>query len=142
MDSRLYSAGYLAIPIKANLESSLNPQPNWMVIDNIFGRLEATLPVLGNTVCSQSAYKLSFREILPANEELGRMEEMRELVYENTNQPVPVTIVPALASYQGLQAYTTEVNQLLALFQFRGVLAGFTLEIDTDVLEEILTPTE
>ena len=140
MDSRLYQANVLAIPIKANENSIITAgQPNFMVIDNIFGTLRANLPVLGDTVCMQTTYKLVFREILPTAPELGRPEEMREVIWEYANQPVPVTIVPALASYQALQASVTDVNQLLALFQFRGVLAGFGLEIDTDVLTEILT---
>ena len=69
MDSRLYSAGYLALPLKANEGHPLNPQPNFMVIENIFGKLTAILPVLGETLCKQSAYKLVFREILSASED-------------------------------------------------------------------------
>lgn len=145
MDSRFYSAGYLAIPLEANETTplfKLHPQPNWLVIDNIFGKLETVLPVLGNTICRQTVYKIVYRETLEANEQLGRPKEIREIVYENTNQPIPITIVPAFDSHEALQQYVSQVNELLALFQFRGVLEGFTLKIDESVLTEILTPQE
>lgn len=139
MDSRLYSAGYLAIPLKANENSTLNPQPNWLVIENVFGKLTATLPILGETLCKQSAYKLVFREILAANEELGRAEQLNEIVYENTNQPIPIQIAGAFDTYENLLLYITNVNQMLALFQFRGILQGFQLIVNEDKVNEIIT---
>lgn len=138
MDSRLYSAGYLAIPLKANENSTLNPQPNWLVIENVFGKLTAALPVLGETLCKQSAYKLVFREILSASEELGRSEQLNEIVYENTNQPIPIQIAGAFDTHENLLLYVTNVNQMLALFQFRGVLQGFQLIVDEVKLNEII----
>ena len=37
MDNRLTQAGIIAIPIKRNEKSDLNPQPNWLVITNLYG---------------------------------------------------------------------------------------------------------
>lgn len=142
MDKRLYSAPYLAIPLTQNTNSTLSPQPNFLVIENIFGRMEAEIPTMGTMVCANSMYKLVYREILPANEQLGRVEEMREIVYEAANQAVPMLIVPALSDYNYLLAGIANVNQMLQLFQFRGVLQGFQLSVDATVLNEILTPEE
>ena len=70
-------SNYLAIPLELNKSLDLKPQPNWLIIDNIFGKQNNILPMLGMTICAQSVYKLSYREILEPNEELGRIEEMR-----------------------------------------------------------------
>ena len=142
MDNRLKSANYFAIPLEINETSVLYPQPNWLIIDNIFGKITADLPTLGNVICAQSAYKLTFREILQSNAELGRSEEMREIIYEHTNQPIPINVVPYFSSYESLLANLTEVNALLNLFQFRGVLADFKLKVDEVLLNEILTDAQ
>ena len=140
MDNRLMSSNYFAIPLEINENSTLSPQPNWMIIDNIFGKVNAELPTLGNVVCAQSVYKLTFREILQSSEELGRSEEMREIVYEYANQAIPISVLPYFSSYESLSANLTEVNMLLNLFQFRGVLSNFKLKVDEVLLEEILNP--
>jgi len=138
MDVRLYQAGYLAIPLKANVLHSLSPQPNFLVIENIFGRANAEIPTMGLTVVANSLYKIVYREILAANEELGRGEEMREIVYETANQYVPMLIVPALSDYEYLTASVENVNTMLSLFQFRGSLAGFQLIVDETALAAII----
>lgn len=140
MDARLYQAGYLAIPLQHNEGHTLNPQPNFLVIENIYGTTKAELPTLGGVVVANSTYKLVYREILEASKELGRNEEMREIVYENTSQFIPITLVPALSDYEYLSQAVEQVNTMLALFQFRGMLAGFQLIIDEEVINEILTP--
>lgn len=134
-------AGVLAIPIKANLNSTLNPQPNFMVVDAMHTPQKGTLPMLGEVLCINTVYKLVYREVLPASIELNRPEEIREVVWEYANQLVPMSIAEALSSYEVLNTKVAEVNMLLGLFQFRGILAGFVLEIDTNVLTEILTST-
>lgn len=138
MDKRLFQAGYLAIPLKANENSILNPQPNFLVIENIYGTTKAELPTLGSVVVANSVYKLVFREILAENESLGRGEVMREVQYEYENQFVPIVIVPALSDYEYLSQSITQVNQMLSLFQFRGILTGFQLIIDEDKINEII----
>ena len=139
MDSRLMSANYFAIPLEINEGSSLLPQPNWLIIDNIFGKLVTELPTLGNVICAQSVYKLVYREILPANTDLGRVEEMREVIYENQNQPIPISVVPYFSSYEILKTHIDEVNMLLSLFQFRGVLTNFKLKVDENLVDLILS---
>lgn len=139
MDNRLMSANYFAIPLEINEGSSLFPQPNWLIIDNIFGKLTLELPTLGNVICAQSVYKLVYREILPANIDLGRVEEMREVIYENQNQPIPISVVPYFSSYEILKTHIDEVNMLLSLFQFRGVLTNFKLKVDENLVDLILS---
>lgn len=138
MDIRLYQAGYLAIPLQHNEEHTLSPQPNFLVIENIFGRAKAEIPTLGNTVVANSLYKLVHREILEANEQLGRGETMREIIYENENQYVPIMIVPALSDYGYLKASLAQVNGMLSIFQFRGVLQDFKLVINEEKVDEII----
>lgn len=140
IDKRLFESLYLAIPLKNNEESLLNPQPNWFVIDEVFGKRIENLPTLGNTVCAHAAFKLVFREILPEAIELGRQEEIREIPFDKGYQMLPLNIIPALASHETLYAYKDNVNYLLSLFQFRGILHNHLLQIDDELLLEIITP--
>jgi len=139
MDKRLFSAGHLAIPLQANENHSLNPQPNFLIIERMAGRTKAELPVLGDTICANSSYKIVYREILEASVELGRPNEMREIIYEASNQPVPVTMYASLSDHELLQASVANVNFMLGLFQFRGALNGFVLSVDTVALTDIIT---
>jgi hypothetical protein len=140
IDNRLTTSSYISIPLKKIEACTLNPQPNWLVIENIFGKEIVNLPYLGTTVCAQSVYKLVFREILPARPDLLRIEEMRELIYENTNQNIPLSIIPALSSHQTVYDNIASINYLLNFFEFRGVLEQFKLEADEVVLLDIITP--
>jgi hypothetical protein len=140
VDNRLTQSQYMAVPLKRNINSTLSPQPNWLVIENIFGKLISNIPSMGETVCAQTIYKIVFREILPAVPEMGKIEEMREIIYEQQNQPIPLTIVPFFSTYETLSQYTTYINTLLGLFQFRGILNGFVLEVDEDMINLILEP--
>lgn len=141
MDKRLMSANYFAIPLENNANSTLSPQPNWLIIENVFGKLTTQLPMLGEVVCAQSTYKLTFREILLEDTTLNRPETMREIIYEYDNQPIPVNVVPYFSSYESLSSNLSEVNMLLNLFKFRGVLTDFKLKVDEVKLEEILNNT-
>lgn len=141
MDIRLYQSSYLAIPLLYNEGHALNPQPNFLVIENIFGRSKAEIPTIGEVVVANAIYKIVYREILPANEQLSRGEEMREIIYESANQAVPMIIVPALSDYEYLSQQVAQVNGMLSLFQFRGVLAGFQLIIDESKMSEIIVST-
>lgn len=137
MDKRLIQAGTIAIPLK-NSNDKIFPHPNFLVVDNVFGKMEAEIPGMGVLVCQQTSYKIVYREILP--EALGRQEEMREISYENANQPVPAMLVPALLDYNYMKAGLDNLDLMLALFQFRGSLSELKLAVDRDALDEILKP--
>lgn len=138
MDKRLYQSGHIAIPLLANQNSTLNPQPNFLIVEDIRGKNKVELPVLGDTICKIAQYKIVYREILPASVELNRMEEVREILYEQAYQAVPTSIVEPLTDYTFLINKVNEVNYMLGLFQFRGALQGFQLIIDTDKLQDII----
>lgn len=138
MDKKLYQTGQVAIPLLANQNSTLNPQPNFLVVEDIRGKNKVELPVLGDTICKIAQYKIVYREILPASVELNRMEEVREIIYEQAYQPVPTSIVEPLTDYSFLINKVNEVNYMLGLFQFRGALQGFQLVIDVNKLQEII----
>lgn len=136
MDLKLIEAGYLAIPLKANVNSTLNPQPNFLIIDNLYGRLKADIPTIGTMVCQNGKYYICSRKLVEATE--SRPAYMEEVIYTSDVQAVPVVIVPALSDYEYLSEGVAQVNGMLSLFGFRGSLSGFILEVDTDVLAEII----
>ncbi len=136
MDSRLLNAGIIAIPLKENTESKLFPQPNFLIINSLYGKTYAEIPDLGSVLCANTEYKIVYREILP--NELGREEEVTERVLEHENQPVPTFIVSALYEYKTISENLETINMLLSKFQFRGSLKGFVLEVDKDVLSKLV----
>ena len=136
IDSRLTSAGIIAIPLETNVGNTLNPQPNWLVIDNLFNKLDAEIPDLGILPCVNSIYRIVYREILPPV--LNRPEILSEIVYEQDNQAVPISISSALYSYQTIFDNLDTINKMLSKFQFRGILEKFTLKVDEKVLAELL----
>ena len=139
MDKRLFSAGHLAIPLLANENHAITTaQPNFLIVERMGGRTKAELPVLGDTICASSSYKIVYREILEASPELQRPEEMREVVWEAASQNVPVTMYASLSDHTLLQADVVNVNFMLSLFQFRGILTGFQLIIDEVALADII----
>lgn len=139
MDKRLYYSSNLAIPLKVNEGHPIGAaQPNFLVINDIRGKNKVELPVIGDTICKIAHYKIVHREILPLSEELHRPEEVREVVWEEAYQAVPASIVEALTDYSFLQPSIAQVNFLLNLFQFRGLLSGFKLIIDEVALQDII----
>ena len=137
MDKRLIQAGYIAIPILPTEGHILNPQPNFIVIEDLGGKpTKVELPVIGDTLCISSNYKIVYREILP--NELGRAEEIREFKMESSQQFVPKSAFNALSDYDTLKENVAMVNQLLALFQFRGIMKNLQLVIDEITLDDII----
>lgn len=134
MDNKLIQSGIIAIPV--SFQEGIALSPNFMVIENIFGKLKTNIPTLGEVDCMQSVYKIVYREVLPATE--TKPEDFREVIIEQANQPIPIDLVPAFGSYQRLLYSKTQVNSMLSLFSFRGVLEGFIPIIDEDVLEQII----
>lgn len=138
IDSRLYQANYLALPLAANENHPLDPQPNYLIIEDMYGRAIAEIPTIGKMTCQNAKYKIVFRQILPDSPELGRAEKLDEIIFEQDKQFVPVGLVPALSDYNYLAQGIAQVNMMLALFQFRGVMNGFQLIIDEPVLAQII----
>lgn len=143
MNSEFYNqAGIIAIPIKNQPTSVLMPQPNFIVINSIGGRVQKPFfnPLTQQIEimwCVQASYKIVFRELLPANavaqEEVVERVLLLDLVF------IPYSYLPIIQSHQHIAANHEIFDILLSAFQFRGALEGFLLQVDMDALQEIIT---
>lgn len=126
---------YTAIPLKRNEDSELNPQPNFLVIDNVFNIRTApvTLPD-GSTVeteCQTIAMRIVYRENLPEVE--GKEASFREVVFdEPDNVDIPYLYLLQVRNQAALVENEETVNLWLSLFQFRGCLEGFQMVFDKE----------
>lgn len=141
IDSRLYQAGIVAIPLK-KIGDTTKPNPNFFVIESQSGFLKYMSPNLQTgeyelTDCINVVYKLVFREILPANSFF--QEEFSEKTFISPeNLALPVDLFTLICTYQRVKNNLQIVNLALSNFQFRGSLQGLLLEVDEDVLDEII----
>jgi bifunctional DNA-binding transcriptional regulator/antitoxin component of YhaV-PrlF toxin-antitoxin module len=137
----LFNAGKIAIPLKVQEGLNINPQPNFLIIDNIFDYVVDKFPTnegeLIETECQKCNTKLVYREILLR--EYGRLEEIREVLSDDTGTlSIPEDYVYILKNHQRLIDNESVVNNLLSLFNFRGYLKGFKLEYDVEKSKEYL----
>lgn len=133
IELRLYDAGKIAIPLAPDQNSTLNPQPNFLIIENIFDYIDAPFPDGNGGIimreCQNTFMKLVYREVLL--ESNGKPEEIREVLMDNVgNIPIPEEYVAFVKNHERMVKKATELNQLLSLFSFRGILAGHTLAYD------------
>lgn len=148
----LFNAGKIAIPLKKQETSSLNPQPNFLIIENIFDysvqKIYNLKGELEDTECMNSYMKLVYREVLPAED--GKMEEIREVLLDNIgNIYIPEDYVGVFKNHQRMIQYAEVLNTFLPFFNFRGILKGFKLEYDPaqsqrylDLVEELKNPIQ
>ena len=134
MNTKLYQARFIAIPLKQ--QEGIPLSPNFMIVENIFDKVQADIPTIGIMDCMNSSYKIVYREILPATE--TKSEDFREVLLEQANQAIPIDLIPAFGSYERLLASKEQVDSMLSLFSFRGVLEGFIPIIDELVLHDII----
>jgi len=141
----LFNAGKIAIPLKEQANSELNPQPNFLIIENIFDYMLRQFPnaqgVLEETECMNSLMKLVYREVLPA--ENGKVEEIREVLLDNIgNIAIPEDYVFIFKNHQRMIENAQVINMFLPFFQFRGILKNFKLEYNPLKSEEYLVLLE
>lgn len=141
----LFRANVIAIPLKTQEGFPLNPQPNFLVIDNIFStskeRVYNINGELEEMICMNSLMKLVYREILP--EENGKQEMIREVIMDNIgNLFIPMNFVPVLQSHEMMVQQEAVLNSFLPLFKFRGILKGFILKYDKEKSLEFLNYSE
>lgn len=127
----LFNAGKIALPLKAQANSTLSPQPNFLIIENIFDYITRPFPnvqgVLEETECMNSVMKLVYREVLPA--ENGKAEEIREVLLDNIgNIAIPEDYVFIFKNHQRMIENAQVINMFLPFFQFRGILKNYKLE--------------
>lgn len=140
MESQLYEG--LAIPLKQKTEYQLGKAcPNFLVITYQSGffkyntvNIQTGLKEIQD--CIEISYKLVNRGFLEEIENRPRIFQEIELFSEKI--PVPVNILPLLASQQRIKENVETLNLALSFFKYRGVLSELKLEIDEDVLDEIL----
>lgn len=142
MNAELYNqAGIIAIPLKKQEDSSLNPQPNFIVIESIGGRvmkpfMKTATGEKQDVPCMIVSYKIVYREILEATE--TKEEDVETRILHTGTDYLPFDYVPLLQSHVFIKQNIVYVNAILALFSFRGILSGFTLEVDDKVLSDII----
>ena len=132
---------FIAIPLKHQEDSLLNPQPNFLVIDKVFGY--NTVPLKqpdGSTAlveCQNTIMKLVYREILPKID--NREEMIREIVMDEIgNIYLPFMYIPKVRNHEALVQNEDFVNHWMTMFSFRGVLEGFNVEYDKEKSQEYL----
>lgn len=141
----LFQAGKIAIPLKMQQGSLLNPQPNFLIIENIFDYITTKFPnaqgVLEDTECQNSYMRLVFREILPA--ENGKNEEIREVLLDNVgNIAIPEDYAFIFKNHQRMIENAHIINMFLPMFQFRGILKNQKLEYNPLKSQEYLVLLE
>lgn len=142
MNAELYNhAGIIAIPLKRQEDSTLNPQPNFIVIEEISGRvikpfIDSKTGEYKDTPCMAIRHKIVFREVLEATE--TKSEDVETRILHTGVDYLPYNYVPLLQSHQFVAENIAHVNAILSLFSFRGVLSGFKLEVDTNIIDEII----
>ena len=146
-----FNAGKIAIPLKIQEDSTLNPQPNFLIIENIFNYSKQNVynlqGELEETEVMNSYMKLVYREILP--EENGKGQEMREVLLDNVgNIYIPEDYVGVFKNHERMIKHEELLNTFLPMFKFRGCLKGFKLQYDAEkskryleLLEELRNPT-
>lgn len=138
----LTQAGVIAIPLKSKEESNLNPHPNYIVFDNVFGKIKAESPNIQNgnievVDCMQTVYKIVYREVL--EETVNKPEEFIErTILPQENLAIPAMMVPIIFTHQSIKENLAIVNLALSRFSFRGVLSNLVLEVDEQALDEII----
>ena len=142
MDTRLYKPGGdfpLSIPIK----KAAGIWPNFFILEQQYGchrakQVNIQTGDLEVTDCVKVNYKLVLREILEPDETYVTEGERESILFPTETMPLPIDLLPLLATYQRIKANTQIVNLALSRFSFRGALSSLVLEVDEDVLDEIL----
>lgn len=150
LDLLTFNAGKIAIPLKKQEDSVLNPQPNFLIIENIFDYSKQKVYNLQGKLeemeVMNSYMKLVYREILP--EENGKGQEMREVLLDNVgNIYIPEDYVMVFKNHERMIQHEQVLNTFLPMFRFRGCLKGFKLEYNADesrryleLLEQLRNP--
>ena len=124
---------FIAVPLKYQEESTLNPQPNFLVIEKVFGFQK--VPLMQPTgveeliECQNTLMKLVYREILPKTS--SKEEIVREIVMDEIgNIFLPFIYIPSLRNQLALSQNKPLIDTWMTMFSFRGVLEGFKVEYD------------
>ena len=132
---------FITIPLKHQEDSLLNPQPNFLVIDKVFGYNTVPLKQPDGSEalveCQNTLMRLVYREVLEEDNE--REGVIREIVMDEIgNIYLPFMYIPKVRNHEALVQNEDFVNHWMTMFSFRGVLEGFNVEYDKERSEEYL----
>ena len=124
---------FIAIPLKQQEDSLLNPQPNFLVIDKVFGYNTVPLKQPDGTTalveCQNTLMRLVYREILEEDDE--REEMIREIIMDEIgNIHLPFVYIPKVRNHESLIQNEDFVNHWMTMFSFRGVLENHSIQYD------------
>lgn len=156
-DHELFQANQVAIPILlSSTKKNLNPQPNFLNIQYIGNTSETMFPDGNGGFVKirglETTVSLEYREFLQEVKALGKWEEKRTVIYDTSVIVVPPAVSGIICGraaldgehpHVGMQETLIEneasVNNMLALFSFRGCLAGYKLSFDKARSEQYLS---
>jgi hypothetical protein len=137
----------IAVPLKPQPDCKLNPEPNFLIFENIWSQDGLVVPfpniqgIVEPTECVNSLCRLVYREWLePGN---NKDAEMREVVFDEIgNIPFPEDYFLVFKNHKNMIPQAAVINQFLPLFKFRGCLEGYKLEYDPAQSELYLEAVE
>ena len=144
---QLFQAPILAIPLKHQPNSKVYPQPNFLIVDNIFDRQKANFPDgkggVKEITCSNTALKLVYRNIIESED--GSYSKIETLQYNLNgsigffNQLISKTLADVVdEGHEEMIANAEIINTYLPMLRFEGFLSDFTLEYDAEKSVEYL----
>lgn len=115
----------------------LNPQPNFLVINNIFDLRKVDFPTLQGTreptKCMNSNMSLQYREVIyKEGEEVG----INIVNLDTFNQDISLKLLGFLKDEQTLIESVNIINTFLPMIKFKGYLENFKCSLDVDKLQE------
>lgn len=138
MDRRLYKAGFIAIPLIEKEDAQLGlMKPNFMIIEKLSTeKVKSEIPnqegVFELIDCVKITWKLVRRKIF-------LNDEFDEKIFIQETRAIPVDFFPMLITHERILQNIQLLNVGLSLFQFQDSLQYFKCEIDSNVLQEIIT---
>jgi hypothetical protein len=143
MNSNLYAAGIIAIPLKEDTNfTSFGIQPNYLVIEAQNGKFK-NIPFenpitkeVENKTCTRLTLSFQYRTIWTDNNQL------QALIFPSrvSSELIPYEFIGLLIDHETLLVGKNMVNLILSLFSFENgnMLEGFVASLDEVVCQEII----
>lgn len=132
---------FTIIPLKRNEDSLLNPQPNFLVIDNSFDYRVSDIQYPDGNISQELsctiAMRIVYRENLP--EQDGKPASFREVVFDQPdNIRLPYVQIMQAVSIEALIQNKDLINSWFSMFSFRGCLEGFNVILDVERCQDFV----
>ena len=141
LEARLFNAGIVAIPLKHQDDCDLNPQPNFLIVDNTFDKLRQDFPdgkggMMEDVACRNTALKLVYRNVFKESETISFIEELEFNVNGGRgmfNQIIPKILADVVdEGHKECIENEVIINTFLPLLRFKGMLSSFKMEYDVE----------